>query len=154
MDKSMHANPYPRLLAMTVLSFIAMYVLMYAMVDRFENVLANYNQFYMAGLMAAPMALIELALMGSMYPNRKLNAVLAVVVLIAAAAFWFGIREQAGIGDRQFVKSMIPHHAGAVLMCEQAPIADPELRSLCKDIVASQQAEIRQMKAILARLDE
>lgn len=139
---------------MTVLSFIAMYVLMYAMVDRFENVLANYNQFYMAGLMAAPMALIELALMGSMYPNRKLNAVLAVVVLIAAAAFWFGIREQAGIGDRQFVKSMIPHHAGAVLMCEQAPIADPELRSLCKDIVASQQAEIRQMKAILARLDE
>jgi hypothetical protein len=40
------------------------------MVDRFANVYPNLNQFYMAGLMAAPMVLIELALMGHMYPNK------------------------------------------------------------------------------------
>jgi hypothetical protein len=39
------------------LSFISMYVLMYAMVDRFANVYPNFNQFYMAGLMTAPMVL-------------------------------------------------------------------------------------------------
>ena len=39
---------------MTVLSFIAMYALMYAMVDSFESVYANLNQVYMAGLMTAP----------------------------------------------------------------------------------------------------
>jgi hypothetical protein len=38
---------YVRLLAMAVLSFISMYVLMYAMVDRIENVYPNFNQFYM-----------------------------------------------------------------------------------------------------------
>ncbi|HEX6641049.1 MAG TPA: DUF305 domain-containing protein, partial [Thermoanaerobaculia bacterium] len=55
---------YGRLLVMTVISFIAMYVLMYAMVDRFENVYPNFNQFYMAGLMAAAMVAIELIVMG------------------------------------------------------------------------------------------
>jgi hypothetical protein len=37
------------------LLFVAMFILMYSMVDRFANVYPNVNQFYMAGLMAAPM---------------------------------------------------------------------------------------------------
>jgi hypothetical protein len=44
-----------------------------------------------------------------------------------------------------------PHHASAILMCEEAPIEDPAIRRLCEGIVASQQAEIAQMKALLAR---
>lgn len=47
-------GPYRALLGMTVLSYIAMYVLMYAMVDRWSNVFNNVNQLYMAGLMASP----------------------------------------------------------------------------------------------------
>lgn len=58
---------YRRLLAMTVISFVAMYVLMYAMVNTFENVHMNVNQFYMAGLMAASMVIIEVAIMSAMY---------------------------------------------------------------------------------------
>lgn len=58
---------------MIVLSFISMYALMYGMVNAFVNVYMNVNQFYMAGLMAAPMGIIELALMSAMYRNRKLN---------------------------------------------------------------------------------
>jgi uncharacterized protein (DUF305 family) len=61
------------------------------------------------------------------------------------------IREQTGIGDRQFLRSMIPHHASAILMCEEAPIVDPDIRLLCRGIVTSQQSEITQMKALLAR---
>ena len=34
----MHANHYGRLAIMAALSFVAMYALMYAMVDRFANV--------------------------------------------------------------------------------------------------------------------
>jgi hypothetical protein len=48
----MHPNYYPRLLAMTVLSFIAIYILMHAMVDEFGSIYANLDQVYMAGLMA------------------------------------------------------------------------------------------------------
>ncbi len=54
----MHSHAYARLAAMTVLSFISMYILMYAMVDQLANVYPNINQFYMAGLMTAPMVII------------------------------------------------------------------------------------------------
>jgi hypothetical protein len=148
----MHAQHYIRLAIMTVLMFIAMYILMYAMVDRIENVYPNVNQFYMAGLMTAPMVLIEFAVMWAMYPNRAVNLAIAAVSLVLFIGFWFGIREQTAVQDEQFVKSMIPHHAGAILMCEEASITDPEINALCKQIIASQQAEIGQMKTILTRL--
>jgi uncharacterized protein (DUF305 family) len=150
----MKQNHYRRLLVMTILSFIAMYILMYAMVDRFANVYPNFNQFYMAGLMTASMIVIELLVMGGMYANKKLNAILIVVSVVALAAFWFATREQTAIDNQQFVKSMIPHHAGAILMCNEAQITDPELQKLCRGIVLGQQQEIDQMKAILQRLDK
>src|SRR5688572_1434637 len=100
----MEKSHYRRLLVMTVLSFIAMFILMYAMVDRFANVYSNLNQFYMAGLMTASMVIIELLVMGSMYPNRRLNAVLIVGSVAALAAFWLFTREQTAISDRQFLR--------------------------------------------------
>ena len=124
--KKMH---YGRLLIMAVLSFLSMYVLMYAMVNTFANVYANLNQVYMAGLMAAPMVVIELGLMGAMYSDRKRNIAIAAVSLVALGAFGIFIRQQSAITDRQFLRSMIPHHAGAILMCEKAPTCDPRPRS-------------------------
>ena len=148
--KKMH---YGRLLLMAGLSFLSMYVLMYAMVNTFANVYGNLNQFYMAGLMAAPMVVIELALMGSMYGDRKRNVTIAAVSLVALGAFWIAIRQQTAITDRQFLRSMIPHHAGAILRCEKASIRDPEIKKLCVAIVSSQRSEIDQMKARLAELE-
>jgi uncharacterized protein (DUF305 family) len=101
----MNHQPYMRLTAMTVLSFISMYVLMYAM----------------AGLMAAAMVLIELLLMGAMYENKRLNVIIAGVSVVAAIAFFVLIRQQTAVTDRQFLRLMIPHHAGAILMCEKGP---------------------------------
>jgi small-conductance mechanosensitive channel len=150
----MNKNHYLRLLLMTLLSFVSMYVLMYAMVDTFANVYPNFNQFYMAGLMTAPMVIIELILMGDMYHNKKLNAAIVVVGLIALVGFWFLIRQQTAISDRQFLKSMIPHHAGAILMCEEAVITDAEIKELCGSIITGQEAEIRQMKEKLNELDK
>jgi uncharacterized protein (DUF305 family) len=147
----MNNHSYRRLLIMTSLTFVSMYVLMFAMVDRFDNVYANLNQAYMAGLMTAPMVIFEVLFMGAMYPRRRLNsAILAVSALAGVACFMF-IRSQAAIEDRQFLRSMIPHHAGAILMCQEASIEDPAIRRLCKGIVASQQAEIVEMNALLAR---
>lgn len=137
---------------MAILSFIAMYILMYAMVDTFSNVFMNVNQFYMAGLMASPMVIIELIVMRSMYMNKKLNMLLIAVSAILLIGFFVLIRQQAGVGDKQFLKSMIPHHAGAILMCEEANITDPEIKKLCEQINSSQKAEIAQMKAKLNEL--
>ncbi|WP_447896568.1 DUF305 domain-containing protein [Stenotrophomonas acidaminiphila] len=145
-----HQGHYGRLLLMMALSFVAMYALMYAMVDQWANVYHNVNQFYMAGLMAAPMLLIELWLMSSMYPDRRRNLILAGVTVAFMLFCWWGIRTQAAVTDRQFIRSMIPHHAGAILMCEENRLKDPELVKLCQDIIASQTQEIAQMKQLLA----
>jgi CDP-diglyceride synthetase len=153
-DGEMHGKHYRLLLIMAVLSFICMYILMYSMVNEFSNVFPNVNQFYMAGLMTAPMLIIEVLLMKQMYKNSKLNAVVIGISAVALIAFYFGIRKQVGVSDRQFLKSMIPHHAGAILMCNDANITDPEIKKLCEEIVASQEKEIAQMKAKLRQLDE
>ena len=148
----MKGGHYGRLVLMTVVSFIAMYILMYAMVNEAADVYSNVNQIYMAGLMTAAMVVIELLLMSGMYPNKRANALLiagSVVALVACFAF---IRRQTAVGDRQFLKSMIPHHASAILMCQQASIQDPQIQKLCGDIVRGQQAEIDQMKQKLRDL--
>jgi hypothetical protein len=149
----MSKKHYGHLLLMALLSFVSMYVLMYAMVDRFANVYLNFNQFYMAGLMTAPMVLIELAIMRAMYQDKRLNAVIVAASLVALAGFWVLIRRQTAISDQQFLRSMIPHHAGALLMCNKAPIQDAEIQELCKSILSGQQSEIDLMKAKLDQLD-
>lgn len=147
-----HAKPI-HLLAMAVLHFVVMYALMYVMVDKFGNVYSNLNQAYMAGLMTAPMLMLEALLMRSMYANRKmLNGVLAASVLAFLVLFVL-IRNQSGVADRSLLASMIPHHAGAILMCERALLEDAEVQALCGTIVASQQKEISFMKQKLEELD-
>lgn len=90
----MHKQHYGHLAIMTGLSFIAMFILMYAMVDRFANVYPNVNQAYMAGLMAAPMVIIELLVMRGMYSNARMNLILGSAALVALALFFVGIRAQ------------------------------------------------------------
>lgn len=144
-----HGTPYRRLVAMLVLSFLAMWALTYAMVDRFDNVLPSLNKAYMAAVMTSAMLVIEMAVMGAMYPRRGLTIALLAGGILATAALWTAIRTQAGMGDDAFLRSMIPHHAGAVLMCEEAPLRRADVRDLCRRIVASQNEEIAEMKAML-----
>jgi hypothetical protein len=152
--KELSLTMYKKLAIMIVVSFIAMYILMYSMVDVFANVIPNINQFYMAGLMTMPMLIIELLVMGSMYGNKKLNISLIVTGFIALILFFAGIRQQAAVGDKEFLKSMIPHHAAAILMGKESSVTDPEIKELIKNIITSQQAEIDQMKAKLKELDK
>ena len=149
-----HKPQYSKLIWMTVISFIAMFILMYSMVDKFANVFINVNQFYMAGLMTAPMIIIEMLIMGGMYMNKKLNLIIIFISAVVLVACFFFIRVQAAVSDRQFLKSMIPHHAAALLMVNGAKISDPEIKKLADDIISSQQKEIDFMKAKLKQMEK
>jgi hypothetical protein len=142
-------HPYQHLIVMAALSLVSMYFLMYAMVDRPANVYGNLNQLFMAGLMTAPMILIELIVMRGMYRNRKRNAIIATISVAVGVLMFVFIRQQTAIADEQFLRAMIPHHSSAILMCERAQLRDEQLRELCDSIISSQQEEIALMAAML-----
>jgi uncharacterized protein (DUF305 family) len=148
----MKENHYRHLGVMAALSFAAMYILMYAMVDSFAHVYMHINQFYMAGLMTAPMLLIELAVMRGMYHDERLNAMIAGASVVVGVLMFVFIQQQTAVSDNQFLRSMIPHHSGAILMCQNASLQGAEIRELCKGIVSSQRQEIDQMTTMLRRL--
>lgn len=152
-NKSENNPHYRQLLIMGFLSFITMYILMYSMVNSFSNVYTNVNQFYMAGLMAMPMLIIEILVMRHMYMNKKLNAIIICSSALLIILFFSFIQKQTLVGDKQFLKSMIPHHAAAVLMVEQADLTDQEIKDLAKNIIESQEKEITQMKSKLNELN-
>ena len=106
----------------------------------------------MAGMMVAPMIIMMPLLMSSMYTDKKANIVTYAVAAAAFLLLFLAMRTQSFIGDRQFLRSMIPHHSGAILMCEKSNIQDAEIRALCDGIVKGQKSEIDQMKKILQRL--
>jgi uncharacterized protein (DUF305 family) len=146
-----HQSHYRMLALNLALSGIIMYLVMFAMIDGLGDFYNNLNMFYMTLMMVAPMGALMLLMMGSMYANKMLN-----LALYAAFAGLFilgtlGTRMQAGIGNEQFLRSMVPHHSGAILMCREAAITDPEIVALCGQIQRSQRQEIDQMKRILAR---
>ena len=149
MKEMMHKQAYLKLLYMALLSFASMYILMYAMVNQFANVYPNINQFYMAALMTMPMVLIEMIVMSSMYMDKNRNKLITILSFIALVVFFLLIRYQSAVSDKQFLKSMIPHHAAAILMCQETKIKDPEINALCSNIISSQQQEIDQMKTLL-----
>ncbi len=149
----LNQNHYGKLAIMAVLSFISMYILMYSMVDRLANVIPNVNQLYMAGLMTMPMLIIEVLLMSSMYDNKQRNALIIAVSGIALVGFFALIRYQTAVGDKEFAKSMIPHHAAAILMAKEAKLSDPDLQKLQQDIITAQKKEIKLMKDKIAELN-
>jgi hypothetical protein len=148
-EHSVGGQHYQRLIVMAALSLVSMYFLMYAMVDRPSNVYGNLNQLFMAGLMTSPMIVIELVVMRRMYPNRRRNAVIGAASVALGVAMFVLIRQQTAIADEQFMRSMIPHHSGAILMCQRAQLRDAQLRELCDSIISSQREEITLMSVML-----
>lgn len=145
-------SSYSNLVWMGVLHVPIMYAIMFAMVDTWNDIFQNLNTFYMSLMMAAPMVAVMPFMMKEMYPDKKKNAVVVLGSALVIVTAFLGIRYQSAIGDTQFIRSMVPHHSGAILMCREANIRDPELKTLCDNISKGQRQEIEQMNKILQRL--
>lgn len=144
-------NPYAKLAIALLLSLIVMFVLTMSMIVTIDHFYINMSNLWMAVIMVAPMGVIMLAVMSDMFGNIRLNiALYTTFAIIFFGAFLLG-RAEVFVGDEQFLKSMIPHHSRAILVCEEASITDPEIIQLCDQIIETQREEIRQMEEILQR---
>jgi len=108
----------------------------------------------MALLMVSSMAIVMIGMMGKMYPDKKLNTGILLGSVVLFGLVLTGLRTQTPIGDVQYMKAMIPHHSSAIMVSKNASLKDPEVIKLSEGIIASQQKEIAEMKAILARMEK
>jgi len=103
--------------------------------------------------MGCVMAAIMLLFMWKMYdgPATKF-AVLAISILLGIGVITIN-RQQALIGDVEFMKSMIPHHSIAINNSRKADIRDPRVRELADGIIRAQVKEIEQMKFLVSDIE-
>jgi hypothetical protein len=145
-------NSYRKLATAIAINAVLMFFLTYVLIDRLDHFYANINRVYMALIMAFPMVIVMLLVMRSMYMNKRLNLALILASGAIVVLLFVLMRTQVPVGDAQFLRSMIPHHSSAIVMCQEAAITDPEIATLCGEIIETQREEIAQMQDILKRL--
>ena len=149
MNSKFDIKPYITLLISLAISYVVMFAIMFSRVNEWSNLFLSLNQVYMTGLMISTMLIIMLVTMRSMYQNKKLNLVLLALGTLLILLFWTLVRTQTGVGNQQFLRSMIPHHAAAILVCQQSSLTNPRIEELCTEIVQTQKEEIRIMKELM-----
>lgn len=145
---------YGRFAAMIATSTAVMFGLMYLNTYSFDHVFFSETRLYMAFVMGASMAIVMLAFMLDMHPDRRVNlGIFAGAALVFSVALWL-VRSQATIEQVSYMKAMIPHHSIAIMTSERADIRDPRVRKLADRIIESQRDEIAEMKALIVELQQ
>jgi len=147
-------NQYVKFGVMIATSTLAMLALMYLNTFQLDHAYFSETRAYMALIMGASMAVIMLAFMMKMYPNKNANiGIFIVSVVVFVLALWL-VRSQETVEDVSWMKAMIPHHSIAILTSERAHISDPRVRELADSIIKAQLKEIDEMKALIKDLEE
>lgn len=145
---------YSTFAQMTGAGTIVMFGLMYLNVYSSDHVFFSQTRAYMALVMGAAMAVLMMAFMWKMYPNKGLNfAIVGASAVVFGVALWL-VRSQATVDDVAYMRAMIPHHSIAILTSERAQLADPRVRQLAGKIATAQRAEIAEMKRYIRELEQ
>ncbi len=143
---------YSRFAAMVATSTVVMFGLMYLNTYALDHIFFSQTRAWMALVMGATMAVVMLAFMLKMYPDKRINIAIALgSVAVFAIALWL-VRSQETVDDVSYMRAMIPHHSIAILTSERAHIEDPRVRKLADGIIEAQRREIGEMKALISEL--
>lgn len=155
--ESMHKMPgmsYGMFAVMMLISFVIMYAVMFLNVAEADHIYLSITRTYMSLLMVSAMAIVMMLMMGKMYSSKKVNTAIIAGAIVVFILILTGLRTQTPIGDVQYMKAMIPHHSSAIMVSEHANIQNPEVKKLSEGIIASQEKEIAEMKALIEKLEK
>ena len=144
---------YAKFALMIATSTAVMFGLMYLNTYSLDHVYWSETRAYMALIMGAAMALVMLAFMVGMYPDKKANLIIVFGAAAIFAVSLYLVRSQRTIEDVSWMKAMIPHHSIAILTSERAHLSDPRVKKLAEGIVRTQREEIAQMAALIRELE-
>lgn len=139
--------------AMIAVSTALMFPLMYQLVYSWDHVLFSTNRFVSSLVMGSLMSILMLAFMWSMFKPQATKLAVLIGSLVLFAGLLLLNRSQKLNDDVGFMSSMIPHHSIAINNAEKARISDPRVRKLADEIISSQVREIREMKLLIADIE-
>ena len=104
---------------------------------------------YVALLMASNMCILEVLMFYN--AHGELNIYYLLSFLLFSAFCVFLLRQQAFIGDNDWLKRMISHHSTAITTSKKINerTQNPLIKKLSKDIIVTQEKEIAYMKYLL-----
>lgn len=148
-NKKQKKSMYKKFALILLCSFVVMYIVMYTLVASWGHIYLSLNMFYMVIMSVSAMGIIMLFGMRKMYKNKKRNYTLFAVFGVLIVLTFIFERQQTFVTDEAFLRSMIPHHSKAVLICREASITNPKIEDLCDEIIRAQLREIREMKELM-----
>lgn len=152
-QEHMATMKYTTFAKMILAGTIIMFGLMYLNTYSVDHIFFSETRAFMTLIMGATMAIVMLAFMWKMYPNKAVNiGILVGSLVVFVVALWL-VRSQATVGDVAYMRAMIPHHSIAILTSERANITDPRVRKLADGIISAQKREISEMKAYIQDLE-
>jgi len=140
------------MIIMFVGSFVIQYFVMPPiMIEQFSEFTNNIGKAYMSIIMGILMVLLEVAMHDHQYGVCSTNFYVALVV--ALVLFIYLYRKQVAIKDKQYLEGMIEHHSMALLTSKEIlkKTDDYNIAKLAKNIIQSQETEIKTMKSLLDR---
>lgn len=147
-------SKYTKFLLMLICSAISMYITMYFNTYQLDHVFFSWTRMYMTFIGIGGMSIIMFLFMQHMYKNKSKNIIIVLGSLFLMAVSTFMVRNQIPVNDVKWMKAMIPHHSIAILTSNNANFKDPEVKKLAEEIIKAQEKEIKQMKAMIKRLEE
>lgn len=145
-----------KLLHSMVIMFIFSFLIQYfamppLMVNSFENITNNIGKVYLSIIMGLSMVLVEVFMHDMQYgivSVTKYGIIFGMIIL-----FIYLYRNQVAIKDKEFLKGMIEHHSMALFMSDEIlkKTDDYNIAKLAKNIIQTQNDELREMKELLKK---
>lgn len=140
---------------MVIGSFIIQYVMMSAiMANSYVNITNSMGKLYLSSIMAFMMGILEVFMHDSSHHTTHTSYYVPLFIGLAIALILY--RFQIGVTDKQYLNEMIEHHSMAILTSDEIlkKTSNYHVRRLASQIAETQQAEIKQMKEMIASTDE
>lgn len=123
---------------------IQVFIMPFVMVNSVEDVYFSMSQGYMGAFMGTAMVVVD----GLVWHSLPWWVWILTVAFGVAAVV--GFRAQVGIGDREYLRDMIPHHSMAILTSKKRlDSPDNRVTRLAEEIIITQKREIAQMRFML-----
>lgn len=131
-------------------NFVIQYFLMPPiMIEQISDFTNSIGKAYMSIIMGIFMVLMEVGMHDHQYDVCSTNFYIALIA--ALLLFIYLYRKQVAIKDKQYLEGMIEHHSMALLTSKEilTKTDDYNVAKLAKNIIQTQETEIKTMKSLL-----